>query len=116
MTWLLLLTLLGISLASAFYGASLLIWTVAMAAGIVVLASTGSLPLVSLVVIAAVFAIIAIPLNVKPWRQQLISAPFLKQFPSIAKKRCSARSLAAQFDKLYIAISGDRKVHPASST
>lgn len=80
MTWLLLLTLLGISLASAFYGASLLIWTVAMAAGIVVLASTGSLPLVSLVVIAAVFAIIAIPLNVKPWRQQLISAPFLKQF------------------------------------
>ncbi len=80
MTWLLLLTLLGISLASAFYGTSFLMWTVAMAAGIVILASTGSIPLISLVVIAAVFAIVAIPLNVKPWRQQLISAPFLKQF------------------------------------
>jgi len=80
MTWLLLLTLLGISLVSAFYGTSLLMWTVAMAAGIVILASTGSIPLISLVVIAAAFAIVAIPLNVKPWRQQLISAPFLKQF------------------------------------
>jgi len=80
MTWLLLLTLLGISLACAFYGTSLLMWTVAMAAGIVILASTGSVPLSSLVLVAAFFAAIAIPLNVKPWRQQLISAPFLKQF------------------------------------
>ncbi len=80
MTWLLLLTLFGISLASAFYGTSLLVWTVAMAAGIVVLAATGSVPFLSLLIIAAIFAIIAIPLNVKPWRQQLISAPFLVQF------------------------------------
>jgi len=80
MTWLLLLALLGISLACAFYGTSLLMWTVAMAAAIVVLGATGSIPLFSLVVIAAVFAVIAIPLNVLPWRQQLISGPFLKQF------------------------------------
>lgn len=80
MTWLLLLSLLGISLACAFYGTSLLMWTGAMAAAIVILASTGSVPLLSLLVIAAIFAVIAIPLNVIPWRQQLISAPFLKQF------------------------------------
>jgi acyl-CoA dehydrogenase len=80
MTLLLLLTLLAISLACAFYGTSLVVWTGAMAAGIVILASTGSVPLFSLAVIAAIFAVIAIPLNVIPWRQQLISAPFLKQF------------------------------------
>jgi acyl-CoA dehydrogenase len=55
-------------------------WTVAMAAGIVILASTGAVPLFSLVVIALIFAAIALVLNVTQWRQQLISIPFLKQF------------------------------------
>ena len=89
MTWLMLLTLLGISLVSAFYGTSLLLWTVAMAAGIFVFAVTGSIPVLSLVLVAAVFAVFAIPLNFRPWRQQLISAPFLKLFrrmlPNISK-------------------------------
>jgi acyl-CoA dehydrogenase len=80
MTWLLLLTLLGISLACAFYGTGLLMWSAAMSAAIVVLAATGSIPLVPLIVITAIFALIAIPLNVRPWRQQLISTPFLRQF------------------------------------
>jgi acyl-CoA dehydrogenase len=80
MTWLLILTLLAISMACAFYGTSLVMWTIAMAAGIVVFGATGSVPMISLAVIAVVFAAIAVPLNVVPWRQQLISAPFLKQF------------------------------------
>jgi acyl-CoA dehydrogenase len=80
MTWLMLLTLLGISLVCAFYGTSLLLWTVAMAVGIFIFAVTGSIPVLSLVLVAAVFAVIAVPLNFRPWRQQLISAPFLKQF------------------------------------
>ncbi len=80
MTWLMLLALLGISIGCAFYGTSLFAWTAAMAAGIVVLAATGSVPLLSLVVIVLIFAAIAVPLNVKQWRQQLISGPFLKQF------------------------------------
>ena len=80
MTWLLLLTLLGISIACAFYGTGLLVWTVAMVAGIVMLGATGSVPITSLTIISALFAIIAVPLNVKPWRQKLISGPFLKQF------------------------------------
>ena len=80
MTWLLILTLLTISLACAFYGTTLLVWTIAMAAGIVALGATGQVPLISLTVIAVIFAVIAVPLNFKPWRQQFISAPFLKQF------------------------------------
>ena len=80
MTWLMLLTLLGISLVCAFYGTSLLLWTAAMAAGIFVFAVAGSVPVLSIVLVAAVFAVIALPLNFRPWRQQLISAPFLKQF------------------------------------
>ena len=80
MTWLMLLILLGISLACAFYGTSLLLWTAAIAAGVFVFAATGSVPLLSLIVVGVIFAAVAIPLNFKPWRQQLISAPFLKQF------------------------------------
>jgi len=80
MTWLLLLTVLAISLACAFYGTTLLAWTVAVAAGIVLLAATGTVPVLSLVAVAVVFAAIAAVLNVKPWRQQFISAPFLKEF------------------------------------
>ena len=36
MIWLLLLTLVGISLVCAFYGAKLLVWTGAMTAGLVI--------------------------------------------------------------------------------
>jgi len=80
MTWLLLLTLAGISLVCAFYGTTLLIWTGAMAAGIIVFAATGAVSFWGLLTIALLFAVIAVPLNVKAWRQQLISGPFLAQF------------------------------------
>ena len=80
MTWLMLLTLLAIALACAFYGTSLLIWTGATLAGIAVFAATGAVPLLSLMVVTLVFALIAVPLNFRPWRQQFISGPFLKEF------------------------------------
>jgi acyl-CoA dehydrogenase len=80
MTWLLILALLAISLVCAFYGTSLLTWTGAMAVGIVLFGASGSVPLLSLVIIAVLFAAVAVPLNVVPWRQQFITAPFLKQF------------------------------------
>ena len=80
MTWLLILTLLTISLVCAFYGTSLIAWTIAMAVGIVAFGATGTVSLLSLAVITVVFAAVAVPLNVLPWRQQFISAPFLKQF------------------------------------
>jgi acyl-CoA dehydrogenase len=80
MVWLLLLTLLGISLVCAFYGTNLLVWTGAMTAGIVIFAVTGAVPLLGLVAIAVLFAGVAVPLNVKAWRQQFLSGPFLSQF------------------------------------
>src|SRR5210317_1076804 len=80
MTLLLLLTLLGISIACAFYGATLRVWSIAMVAGFAVLAATGSVPMVSLLIIGLLLVAILAPLNVIPWRQQLISGPFLKQF------------------------------------
>jgi acyl-CoA dehydrogenase len=80
MTWLLLLTLLAISLACAFYGTTLLVWTGAMAAGIAVLALTGWVPWLSLTIVTLVLAAIAVPLNLPTWRRQWITAPFLTQF------------------------------------
>ncbi len=80
MIWLLLLTLVGISLVCAFYGAKLLVWTGAMTAGLVIFAATGAVPLLGLLTIALLFAAVAAPLNVRAWRQQLISGPFLNQF------------------------------------
>ena len=53
MTWLMLLTLLGISLVCAFYGTSLLLWTAAMAAGIFVFAVAGSVPVLSIVLVGS---------------------------------------------------------------
>lgn len=80
MIWLLLLTLVGISLVCAFYGAKLLVWTGAMTAGLVIFAATGAVPPLGLLTIALLFAAVAAPLNVRAWRQQLISGPFLNQF------------------------------------
>jgi acyl-CoA dehydrogenase len=80
MTWLLLLTLLAISLACAFYGTTLLVWSGAMAAGIAVLALTGWVPWLSLTIVTLVLAAIAVPLNLPTWRRQWITAPFLTQF------------------------------------
>jgi len=80
MTWLLLLTLLAISLACAFYGTTLLVWTGAMAAGIAVLALTGWVPWLSLAIVTLVLAAVAVPLNLPTWRRQWITAPFLTQF------------------------------------
>ncbi|MEE4292467.1 MAG: acyl-CoA dehydrogenase [Xanthomonadales bacterium] len=80
MIWLMILILAAISLGCAFYGTTLLVWTGAMAAGIVAMGAAGAISPLTLIVTAVLFAIVAVPLNFKPWRQQFISGPFLKQF------------------------------------
>ena len=55
MTGLLILTLLAISLACAFYGTNLLTWTIAMAAGIVVFGVTGAVPIISWMIICLLY-------------------------------------------------------------
>lgn len=80
MIGLLILTLLGVSLVCAFYGTTLLTWTTAMLAAIIVLGATGMTSLTATATALVLFAIVAAPLNFRPWRQRLISGPFLKQF------------------------------------
>jgi acyl-CoA dehydrogenase len=77
---LMLVTLLAISMVCAFYGTTLLAWTIAMAAGIVLFAVTGAVPVVGWVLVGILFAAVAIPLNIPEWRRQFISGPFLAQF------------------------------------
>ena len=67
---LMLVTLLAISMVCAFYGTTLLAWTIAMAAGIVLFAVTGAVPVVGWVLVGILFAAVAIPLNIPEWRRQ----------------------------------------------
>lgn len=96
MTWLMLLTLFAISLVCAFYGTKLLVWTVAMTAGIVVFAASGAISLLSLVAVALLFALVAIPLNMRSWRQQFLSAPFLKMFRSMLPEMSETEQVALE--------------------
>ena len=76
---LMLVTLLAISMVCAFYGTTLLAWTIAMSAGIVLFGVTGAVPVVGWVLVGILFATVAIPLNIPAWRRQLISSAFLAQ-------------------------------------
>ncbi len=76
----LILSLLIVSLGCAFYGTSLVIWTGASVAVLLIFGVSGTVPLLGLMVTALVFALIAVPLNVVAWRQQYLSAPMLKQY------------------------------------
>ncbi len=75
-----LLVLLAISLICAFYGVKLLAWTSAVAAAIVIFALAGWVSPLGAVICGLVFAALAVPLNYRPWRKQLISQPFLQQY------------------------------------
>ena len=94
MTWLLLLTLLAVSLASAFRGVPLRTYTIAVAVVLVGFALFTGVSGLALSLTALVLAAVLIPLNVPVWRQQLISAPFLKQYrrmlPTLSKTEADA--------------------------
>lgn len=96
MTWLTLLTLLVISLVCAFYGSSLLLWSVAMAAGIFFFAVSGSVSILTAVVLGALLLALALPLNFKPWRQKFVSAPFLKQFRRMLPSMSETEQIALE--------------------
>jgi acyl-CoA dehydrogenase len=89
MIWLLLLSLLGISLVSAFRGVHLRTWTAAMMAvlaGFSIFTSTSTL---AIVILSVLFAAIAIPLNYPPIRRRWLSEPFLvmyrKMLPTLSE-------------------------------
>ena len=80
MTWMFFLTLLAVSLAAAFRGASLRHFSIGVAAVMVGFALFTDASGWAIALTGLVLAAILVPLNVPAWRQQWISAPFLKQY------------------------------------
>jgi len=88
MFWILILSLLGLSITAAYRGTNLLNWTlgvVLVLAGFAVFTSVSTL---AIVILSVLFAAVAIPLNFKPFRRQKLTAPFLaiyrKMLPTLS--------------------------------
>jgi acyl-CoA dehydrogenase len=76
----LIITLLLASVACAFYGAGLKLWTVSLAAILLLFGLTGAAPVTGVIVVALLLALVAVPLNVPAWRRDYLTAPVLKQY------------------------------------
>ncbi len=89
MFWLLLLSLLGVSIISAFRGIRLVPWTAAMTAVLSGFAIFTDVSTLAIVILSVLFAVVAIPLNHLPIRRRWLSDPFLdiyrKMLPSLSE-------------------------------
>jgi len=89
MFWILILSLLGVSLTAAFRGIKLMPWTIAMVAVLAGFAFFTTVSNLAIIILSVLFAAIAIPLNYKPIRQQWLSKPFLdiyrKMLPTLSE-------------------------------
>ena len=89
MFWILILSLLGLSLIVAFRGMRLLDWTVAMATVLAGFAMFTTVSTLAIVILSVLFAAVAIPLNYKPIRRRWLSEPFLdiyrKMLPTLSE-------------------------------
>jgi len=88
MFWILILSLLGLSITAAYRGINLMNWTLGMALILVGFAVFTSVSMAAIVVLSVLFAAIAVPLNVKSLRQRWLSEPFLaiyrKMLPTLS--------------------------------
>jgi len=88
MFWILILSMLGLSITAAYRGMSLLNWTLGMALVLVGFAVFTSVSMLAIIALSFLFAAIAVPLNYKPLRRQWLSAPFLaiyrKMLPTLS--------------------------------
>jgi len=88
MFWILILSLLGLSVIAAYRGIKLLNWTLGMALVLAGFAVFTSVSILAIVILSVLFAAIAVPLNFKPFRRQKLSAPFLalyrKMLPTLS--------------------------------
>jgi len=80
MFWMMILSLLGLSVVVAFRAIKLLNWTLGMAAILLGFAFFTSVSITAVVIVSVLFALIAIPLNVKSLRRQWLSEPFLAMY------------------------------------
>ena len=88
MFWILILSLLGLSITAAYRGINLMNWTLGMALILAGFAVFTSVSITAIVVLSVLFAAIAVPLNVKSLRQRWLSEPFLaiyrKMLPTLS--------------------------------
>ena len=80
MTWLLLLALLATALGCAFRGVNLRTFTIALGAVLLAFALLTPISGWAIAITTIVLGATLAPLNVTSWRQQFLSAPFLKQY------------------------------------
>ena len=88
MFWVLILSLLGVSITSAYRGINLRNWTIGMALVLVGFAIFTNVSMLAIVVLSVLFAAVAVPLNYKPLRRKWLTAPFLavyrKMLPTLS--------------------------------
>ena len=88
MFWILILSLLGLSIIAAYRGIKLMNWTLGMALILAGFAIFTSVPITAIIILSLLFAAIAVPLNVKSLRQRWFSEPFLaiyrKMLPTLS--------------------------------
>ena len=88
MFWILILSLLGLSITAAYRGINLMNWTLGMALILAGFAVFTSVSITAIVVLSVLFAAIAVPLNVKSLRRRWLTEPFLaiyrKMLPTLS--------------------------------
>ncbi len=88
MFWILILSLLGLSITAAYRGINLMNWTLGMALVLAGFAVFTSVSITAIVVLSVLFAAIAVPLNVKSLRRRWLTEPFLaiyrKMLPTLS--------------------------------
>jgi len=80
MFWVLIFSLLGLSITAAYHGINLLNWTLGMALVLAGFTAFTSVSTLAIILLSVIFAAIAVPLNVKSLRRQWLSAPFLVMY------------------------------------
>ena len=88
MFWILILSLLGLSITAAYRGINLMNWTLGMALILAGFAFFTTVSITAIIILSLLFAAIAVPLNVKSLRQRWLSEPFLtiyrKMLPTLS--------------------------------
>ena len=80
MFWVMILSLLGLSVVAAFRGTNLLNWTLGMTGVLVGFAFLTTVSLTAILITSVLFAVIAVPLNVTSLRCRWHSEPFLATY------------------------------------
>lgn len=80
MFWVMILSILGLSVTAAFRGMKLMNWALAVAAILIGFAIFTNVSLTAVIIFSILFAAIAVPLNVTSIRRQWLSEPFLVMY------------------------------------